>query len=93
MEQKVEITSPVSVGDKLYRIDNSKIVEETVAKVIVRGESYIAHERGARSLKSLQESIYIEFHTNKDKRYIRCDIGKTVFLDKKELIQKLVEQL
>lgn len=90
MEQKIEIICPVSIGDKLYRINDScKVVEEFVNNISIRAKAGFLI--GGKQY-TFEDATDIEFSTNSN-RYSPNDLGKTIFLDKKELIQKLVNQL
>lgn len=90
MEQKIEITCPVSIGDKLYRTDRGcEIIIETVTKIEVNTRSY----NDCGKLLRLGEKVHISILTNMSGNYSPSEIGNTIFLDKKELIQKLVNQL
>lgn len=93
MEQKIEITCPVSVGDKLYRTDkNCSIIRETVTKIEVYTGSY-TEPYGVHTVHPLGEKVNITISTSLNNTYSPSEIGDTIFLDKKELIQKLVNQL
>lgn len=91
MEQKVEITCPISVGDSLYRLDkNGNIIKETVRKIEIRTNSY-KNNPTDRTI-GFEEDTNIMFSTYNN-RYGLHQLGEELFLDKKDILKKITEQL
>lgn len=83
-----EFNIPVSLGDKVYYAEDSKIIEREVTEVQAKFEEYYAGDTNPCS----KFSGYYKL-SRRDSRYPFSDIGLYHFLSKEELIKALVGQL
>lgn len=91
MEQKVEITCPISVGDSLYRLDKTgNILREVVRKIEIRTSSY--KNNPTDRTVDFKENTSITFMTFNN-TYGLHQLGEEIFYDKKDILKKIAEQL
>lgn len=91
MEQKVTIECPISVGDSLYRLDKvGNIVKETVRRIEICTRSY--RDNPTDRTIDFKEDISMMFSTSNNS-YRQHQLGEEIFLDKKDILKKIMNQI
>lgn len=91
MEQEVTIECPISVGDSLYRLDKAgNIVRETVRKIEIRTSSYKNNPTDRTvDFKETTNIMFYTFNTS----YRPHQLGEEIFLNKKDILKKIMNQI
>lgn len=91
MEQKVTIECPISVGDSLYKLDKAgNIVKEFIRKIEIRTISY--KNNPTDRAVDFKENTNIMFYTFNNS-YGLHQLGEEIFLDKKDILKKIMNQI